>query len=275
MPSAVLGMVAMPFGLDGPIFDLMGKGLAAMLAIAEWFSERSPIDAVGIVPPGAVIILTVALAIATLCTTWLRLAAFPLLAVGLLWIGLRETPDVLVSEDGRLVAMRLSDSRIAVNRSRPSVFTMENWQRVLQAEEMVKPKEQLSPALGESDAEETPFHCDSGLCLARHYSGTVVAFADSSQSAKMACDTARLIIVDDATVENPCPGRQVEIITKRDLAQQGSAEIFLAGGAVPAIDFAIDQPYRPWHTQRRFSREARGMPPYRRTEKADPRSEND
>jgi ComEC/Rec2-related protein len=40
MPSAVLAVVAMPFGLDGPIFDLMGKGLTAMLAIAEWFSER-------------------------------------------------------------------------------------------------------------------------------------------------------------------------------------------------------------------------------------------
>lgn len=261
MPSAVLGMLAMPFGLDGPIFDLMGKGLAAMLAIAEWFSERSPIDAIGIVPPGAVIVLTVALAIATLCTTWLRLAALPLLLVGLLWIGLRETPDVLVSEDGRLVAMRLGDSRIAVNRSRPSAFTMENWQRVLQAEHVVKPMEQPSAALGESSAEETPFLCDSGLCFARHHSGEVVAFAESGESARMACDTAKLIVVDDATAENTCPGKPVKIITKRDLAQQGSAEIFLSAEAGLAIDFAIDQPYRPWHTQRRFSREARGMPP--------------
>ncbi|HJS09081.1 MAG TPA: hypothetical protein VJ809_15535, partial [Pirellulales bacterium] len=113
------------------------------------------------------------------------------------------------------------------------------------------------------------------LCLARHHSGAVVAFAESSQSARLACDTANLIVVDDATAENLCPGKPIEIITKRDLAQQGSAEIFLAAGADPAVDFAINQPYRPWHTQRRFSREARGMPPYRRAEKADPTSGND
>jgi ComEC/Rec2-related protein len=139
MPSAVLGVVAMPFGLDGPIFDLMGKGLTAMLAIAKWFSERSPIDGVGIVPPGAVVVLTIALVIATLCTTWLRAAALPFLVVGSLWIGGREPPDALISEDGRLVAVRLADGGLAVNRGRPSSFTLENWQRALQAEGVVRP----------------------------------------------------------------------------------------------------------------------------------------
>ncbi len=85
----------------------------------RWFSQRSPLDAVGIVPPGAVIILTIALAISALSTTWLRLAALPLLCVGLIWIGGRQTPDVLVSEDARLVAMRLADENVA-RKSHPA-----------------------------------------------------------------------------------------------------------------------------------------------------------
>jgi competence protein ComEC len=109
MPFAVMGMVAMPFGLDGPFFDIMGKGITAMIAVAEWFSQRSPIDGVCIIPPAAVVILTVALVVATLFTTWLRLAAVPLLALGLLSIAGREIPDVLISEDGRVVALRLDD----------------------------------------------------------------------------------------------------------------------------------------------------------------------
>ncbi|HEY6633312.1 MAG TPA: ComEC/Rec2 family competence protein, partial [Rhizobiaceae bacterium] len=67
MPMAVLGALAMPFGLDGPFFDLMGLGLSATIAIAKWFSERSPADIVGVIPPAAVAALTVALLIATIC----------------------------------------------------------------------------------------------------------------------------------------------------------------------------------------------------------------
>jgi hypothetical protein len=47
---------------------------------------------------------------------------------------------VLVSEDARLVAMRLADENVALNRTRPSSFTMHNWQRGLQAADIVKQK---------------------------------------------------------------------------------------------------------------------------------------
>lgn len=272
MPSAVLGMVAMPFGLDGPIFDVMGRGLAAMIAIAEWFSERSPVDAVGIVPPGAVIVLTIALVIATLATTWLRIAAVPLLIAGLIWISARETPDVLISEDGKLVAMPFGDGELAVNGSRPSSFTVENWQRVLQTETLRKPANQLLDAEAVlSGNTEKPFLCDGGLCLARHRSGVVVAHAENAAVASLACRSARLIVIDDATAGNPCTENGVTVITKRDLARKGSAEVFLPaenGVAIAVADFAISEPYRPWHTQRRFSREARGIAPYRREARA-------
>ena len=247
-----------------PVARLMGKGLSAMLAIAEWFAQRSPLDAVGIVPPGAVITLTIALAISALSTTWLCLAAVPLLCVGLIWIGGRQTPDVLVSEDARLVAMRLADENVAVNRSRPSSFTMQNWQRALQVANIVKPKNQPLPKSEADGTLDTGFSCQSGLCLALHRSGAVVAHANSAESAKPACDTADLIVVDDATVEDLCAGKPVAVITKRDLARQGSAEIFLRPDTAPAIDYAISEPYRPWHSQRQFSREARGLPPHRR-----------
>ena len=46
MPFALIGMVLLPFGLDQWAFAVMGKGLTAMIAIAEWFSELSPIDTV-------------------------------------------------------------------------------------------------------------------------------------------------------------------------------------------------------------------------------------
>ena len=46
---AVASALLMPFGLDAPSLYLMGKGLTAMIAISAWISERSPVDAVGLI----------------------------------------------------------------------------------------------------------------------------------------------------------------------------------------------------------------------------------
>ena len=89
MPFAMFGMILMPFGLDGWAFWVMGKGLSAMIAVANWFSELSPIDSVGLVPAAAVVVLTIALVLATLPTTWLRLAALPVALAGLAIVSTR------------------------------------------------------------------------------------------------------------------------------------------------------------------------------------------
>src|SRR5690606_9718527 len=128
MPMAVLASLAMPFGLDAVPLTLMGQGIAMMNAIALWLAERSAFDATGAIPLSAVLVLTAALAILTMAGTMLRWAAAPLVVAGLaLLLFSRAVPDVLIAEDGRLVAMRLSDGRVAVNRPRPRPFTIENW----------------------------------------------------------------------------------------------------------------------------------------------------
>ena len=89
MPFAMFAMILMPFGLDGPAFWVMGKGLSAMIAVADWFSALSPIDSVGLVPAAAVVVLTIALVLATLPTTWLRIAALPVALAGLAIVSAR------------------------------------------------------------------------------------------------------------------------------------------------------------------------------------------
>jgi len=260
MPMAVIGTVLIPVGLDGPFFVIMGKALAGVMAIAKWLAERSPIDEVGLMPPAAVVVLTMALAILTIATTRLRLLAVPLLVVGAALIAMREVPHVLVSEDGRLVAMRMSDGRLAVNRARPSSFAIENWTKALRASAVAR------PAPGEAEgAAEHPFACLDGACSARHAGGALVVFASAPQAAMPACAHAALIVIDDATAQDVCAGMSARVITKRDLARRGSAAVtFAADGSVGSVRFSIGESQRPWHAQRRFSREARGMPPYQR-----------
>lgn len=266
MPFAVVAGVLMPLGLDGIFLDTMGVGLTAMIAVAKWFSARSPIDAVGLVSVHSVIFVTIALVIASMATTWLRLAALPFAAMGMLTLADARRPEVLVSEDGRLVAVALADGRLAVNRGRAGQFTIDNWKRALVREEIVAPPRRGSS--GKVSAVEGAFVCSDGLCRARHVSGAKIAHAESAAAAKPACAGTELIVVDDATVTDVCPGSSATIITKRELARFGSAAIMLQAGPIGArvaeVAYAIAEPYRPWHLQRQFSRAARGLPPYQR-----------
>lgn len=97
-------------------------------------------------------------------------------------------------------------------------------------------------------------------------------------------------MVDDAAVKNVCRWKEVLVVTKRDLALNGSAAItfldeadsssaMIAGETLrvaATIEYAIRRPFRPWHEQRRFSREARGLPAYQRKpeKSSDPKPEN-
>ncbi len=154
MPSAVLAAVAMPFGLDGLFLDLMGKGISVMIAIADWFSRRSPIDAVGLISGSSVVLITIALIVATFSSTWLRLAGLPFALAGLLTIGDVSAPDVLISEDGALVGFLTPDNYLAVNIIRPDTFAAANWRRALKGTDIRKPEKQSARAIdsGRADA---------------------------------------------------------------------------------------------------------------------------
>ncbi|WFP60880.1 ComEC/Rec2 family competence protein [Mesorhizobium sp. WSM4904] len=271
---AVASAVMMPFGFDGPFLYLMGKGLTAMIAISAWISERSPVDAVGLISIQSVLLATIALVIATMATTWLRLAAVPFALAALLAVPQVRTPDLLISEDAHLVAMPIGGGELAVNRARSNEFTTDNWKRALRAETIVPPETFAKGAFDIADPVDlpagSPFYCTGDLCIGRHPSGAIVALAENRDSARPACGFADLIVINDATAYNPCRDPRILVVTKRQLARDGSAAVYFdpqSATARAAIQYAVEKPYRPWHEQRRYSREARGLAPYERPEK--------
>ncbi|PBB87015.1 MULTISPECIES: ComEC/Rec2 family competence protein [unclassified Mesorhizobium] len=276
MPFAVFSVLMMPFGFDGPFLYVMGKGLTAMVAISGWFSERSPVDAVGLISIQSVLLATVALVIATMATTWLRLGAVPFAIAALLAIPHVRTPDVLISEDAHLVAMPIGGGELAINRASSNEFITDNWKRALLAETIVPPETFANGTTDIADPVDlppgSPFYCTGDLCIGRHPSGAIVALAENRDSAKPACGFADLIVINDATAYNPCRDPRILVVTKRQLARDGSAAVFFDPQSATAraeIQYAVHRPYRPWHEQRKYSREARGLPPYKRPEKPD------
>lgn len=273
MPMAVLASLLMPFGLDGLPLQLMGLGITAMNSVAFWTAERSAYDSTGAISLASVLVLTAALALLTMSSSAVRWLCVPMLVVGSVFLLSQDLPDVLISEDGRLVAVRQLDGRLAVNRARPQSFVLDNWQRAVSSTAVLRPRADATlPASNDG------FTCNEGLCIARA-ADQIVAHAQDDRIAASACAFAHVLIVDDATAVNPCAD-SVVVITKRDLARRGSAEIrFRQTAAWPHLPersgktgielrYSISEPYRVWHAHRQFSREARGLAPWRRSSRA-------
>jgi len=273
MPFAVLSLVAMPFGLDAIPLAVMGEGLRIMIAIADWFSLRSPLDAVGLVRPAAVLAFTLALVLATLLTTWLRLAALPCVLIGALLLLDPPRPTIFISEDGRQVAVRTAEGSLAVNRQRPNPFATENWLRSVPTQRIVKPTlpdPQAAIGAPTPNAAEQPdtqrFRCDGATCTAQPSAGERIVVAADAAAAKAACGAAKVVIVEDATTMVRCGGRAKPptlVVNRRDLARSGAALLFRdVGGESYRLVQAIAWPHRPWHAHRRFARAARGLAPW-------------
>ncbi|MCO5071082.1 MAG: ComEC family competence protein [Rhizobiaceae bacterium] len=263
MPFAVLGMIAMPFGLDALPFAVMGEGLRIMVAVAKWFSDRSPLDVVGLIAPAAVSCLTLSLILATLLTTWMRLAALPFLIAGLVLLGIPARPFALISDDGKMVAAEAINGKLSINRSRANQFTLDNWKKALAIDAVVRPLNAkdgtLSALVGgkTTSLDDGQFRCFGDSCALHTNAGWIVTTADA-QLASSLCKVSFLLVVGDATANSICPRGPATVVTRRDLARHGSASAQPNG----EVTFAIREPYRPWHNHRQFSREARGMPPW-------------
>lgn len=322
MPFAVLGLLAMPFGLDGLPFAIMGEGLRIMIGITAWLSARSPLDAVGMIAPTAVVLLTIALVLATLLTTWLRLAAVPFAVAGMGFCLFPPIPAIFVSEDARLVGIETSRGQLAVNRTRPNDFAVQNWMRAMAVERISKPlfiadeSADLWAVSSTVSANDERFRCTKKGCIARGRRASIATTSDVA-FARSLCGKGAVIVLDDATAGAVCDDETV-VVTRRQLARRGSAALFAGNGVFPSsetiplamtayagiaaasggispnsvmdeaihrhesgsadpherarhnataypyrIDFSAAEPYRPWHDHRRFSREARGLAPWK------------
>jgi ComEC/Rec2-related protein len=155
MPAGLVGMLLMPFGLEAPFLKLMGLGLEGVIAIARTVSAWGGDVGVGRQHPWFLALATVGFVLLTLLRTRLRLAGLPLIATALLlsWQqGVQPPPDILIAEDGVMVAL-LSPDGVATNRTRVPDFIYDQWRRALTLSDPIKP---LLLAAGDAGTQDKP-----------------------------------------------------------------------------------------------------------------------
>src|SRR6202789_3884590 len=105
MPAGMLGLVAMPFGLDGFFWWLMGIGIDWMIAVTEWVAALpGAIGRMAAFGIGPLIAATAGIILLGLLRTPLRWTGAAVLAIAVVWALAVPQPDILISGDGHNVA---------------------------------------------------------------------------------------------------------------------------------------------------------------------------
>ncbi len=242
--------VTMPCEALALLFDTVGAGLpfwwltARSLDLLLWIAHATAAIPGAVAPlpamPGGAYGLMVAggLWIALWRTRWRRLGAVPLL-VGMVWSLATPAPDLLVTGDGRHVAIRTADGALALLRDRTGDYTADT----------------LAENGGVSDlpvllSEQRDARCSRDLCLARRMAGGR-AWRVLATRSLYRVPTAELIAacagVDIVISEHRLPRRCAPRWLRLDrpmLAQTGGVAIALASGAVRTVRHAGDA--HPW-----------------------------
>ncbi|MFT8242719.1 ComEC/Rec2 family competence protein [Roseomonas sp. BN140053] len=130
MPAGMLAMALMPLGLEGWALTVMGWGLDVVLltarVVAAWPAAATvapPIPASGL--------LLIAAGLCWLCLwrTRLRLLGIAPVILGIASGSWTPRPDLLVSSDGRLIALATENGVFLERASGSGDFTRDNWLR--------------------------------------------------------------------------------------------------------------------------------------------------
>ena len=129
MPLGLLGLALMPFGAEAWALIPMGWGVQAILqigrAVASWPSATV---AVPPMPGWGLLVLSLGLAWLGLWRTRWRLLGLALILAGLLSPLAAPLPDLLISDDARLIALGTDGHYWFQKHNGGSKFTQEEWE---------------------------------------------------------------------------------------------------------------------------------------------------
>jgi len=285
MPSALIAMLLMPFGLDAPFLKLMGYGMAMVIDIANTVSSWGGDATIGRQHPWFLAVSTVGFLLLTLLRTHLALLGLPLILAGLVLVPLEQNkakPDLLIYEDGVLVAFR-TDQFVATTKRQAKGFVFDQWARAVPL-----PDKHVAPMLDddkadarEDTAEPTPrrpagltdqqkqeardkmlaafertngFSCQKNAwCAGRHESGVKVAVISNTALTGTACDLADIVVTSRFVPFSNCRSGAL-LISAATLRKTGSLELWLneAGAPVATARAAMQDVARPWSIHRAY-----------------------
>ena len=185
MPSGLLALIAMPFGLDAPLWRLMGLGIDWMVWVAQFVASfPGAVGRIVAFGTGPLLLGTAGLIVLCLLRSPLRWSGAVTILVAALWAFSARVPDVYVGDRGDLVAVRGSSGRLSVMRTaNGDTFAVREWLAADADARTVK-----DASLKEGVA------CDTIGCVARLRDGAIVALPFAAEAFEEDCRRAALAV---------------------------------------------------------------------------------
>jgi len=227
MPAGLIGLVLMPFGLEWLALVPMGWGVQAILWIGREVSSW-PSATIAVPPMPAWGLAVFSLGLAWLClwrTRW-RLAGLAPILAGLLSPLVTPLPDLLVSDDARLIAIRADGGYWVQRHHGGSKFTLEEWEGHFASGTM-------API-----ADGSPSVCDASACRV----GPILMMRDTARPVD--CRGASLLVSAEP-MRGECPSR-VDLLDRFTVWRNAAYAGWIEGDRVRLVSDRSLRGDRPW-----------------------------
>lgn len=240
MPWAVAAFALLPVGLEHLALAPMGAGIDAVIWISrEVAAWPGAVTLVPAMPTAGLALIAVGGLWATLWRGAWRWLGGVAIAAGLASPALVVSPDILVTGDGKLRAVRAEEGGLLLSSSRASRFAAEIW---LRRDGRTAPAG-VWPESGPSA--DGRLRCDSLGCIYRA-KGFVVALPRDERALADDCRAAD-VVVAVVPVRRRCPSARV-VIDRFDLWREGAHALWLGGdGSGVRVESVVARHgRRPW-----------------------------
>jgi competence protein ComEC len=234
MPAAVVAVIAAPLGLDWLPLQVVGFGMAYIIAVAEWVAGLGgAVVGVPAGPPAALALLVLGGLVLALWIGRGRWAGLAPMALGIaLWAG-HDRPDMLIADSGRLFGFETEAGRV-LSSDRGNGYAAESWLR------------------DDGDlATQAEAHARGGLERRRHRIAAevpglgAVLYVGSSETADAEADcAAAAVLIAPNWWETP-DGRCLFVGADR-LRREGALAIDIRGGTLSFAGARSRNRGRPW-----------------------------
>ncbi|WP_322517053.1 ComEC/Rec2 family competence protein [Rhodopseudomonas palustris] len=237
MPAGLLGLAAMPFGLDGVFWRIMEIGIDWMIVVSLWVAALpGAIGRIAAFGSGPLLLASLGVVLLGLLRTPLRYAGLALLGLSTGWALLTPQPEILIAGDGRQVALRGPDGRLRLMQSGGDQFRIRQW---LAADADSRAAD--APSLRDGVS------CDADGCVAALADGGLVALSFRADGVADDCARATLVIA----LAQPPPDCAARLISAELLKSSGALALRRNEGAdggfvtVAVRPKGLDRPWSP------------------------------
>ncbi|OAN62796.1 ComEC/Rec2 family competence protein [Sphingomonas sp. TDK1] len=240
MPLEALALAADLVGAGAPFWWLTGKAMALLLWIAHTVaSAPGSVGALPVMPASAFACMVVGGLWLGLWRTRARIAGLVPLLAGAAWALATPGPDLLVTGDGRHVALRMADGGFALLRDRAGDFT-----RQMLGENGGVEADALSPLAGRSDARCSPDLCVTDVLRAGRLwriAATRSAYPVAWRELVTVCASSD-VVISERRLPRACHPRWLRL-DRTTLERTGGVSIDFGRGALRTVRGAGHHPW--------------------------------